>query len=211
MPVVIYCHGNAGCRLDAREACHLLLPMGISVVSFDFAGSGLSEGEYVSLGYFEQEDLTAVVEYLRNSNSTTRIGLWGRSMGAVTALMFGVGDPSIACLVLDSPFSSLKVLANELVGKLEQKIPKPIVAVAFQKLKKTISKKANFSINKLDLLKLAPQCFIPALFAHATGDDFIDPSHSLALAEKYSGDYNRILFEGNHISRRPRFFFFPPT
>jgi hypothetical protein len=40
-------------------------------------------------------------------------------MGAVTSLMFGVLDPSIACLVLDSPFSSLKVLANELVGKLE--------------------------------------------------------------------------------------------
>lgn len=48
--------------------------MNIGVVCFDFAGSGLSEGEYVSLGYYEKEDLVAVVDHLRSSNSTTRIG-----------------------------------------------------------------------------------------------------------------------------------------
>ena len=35
-------------------------------------------------------------------------------MGAVTALMHADRDPSIAGLVLDSPFSSLKILAEEL-------------------------------------------------------------------------------------------------
>jgi hypothetical protein len=35
------------------------------------------------------------------------IGLWGRSMGAVTALMYADYDPSIGGLVLDSPFSNL--------------------------------------------------------------------------------------------------------
>jgi alpha/beta superfamily hydrolase len=48
--------------------------MNISVVCFDFAGSGLSEGEYVSLGYYEKEDLIAVVDHLRSNNNTTRIG-----------------------------------------------------------------------------------------------------------------------------------------
>ena len=37
--------GNAGCRLDAEEATRVLLPMEISVVAFDFAGSGNSEGD----------------------------------------------------------------------------------------------------------------------------------------------------------------------
>eukprot|EP01127_Copromyxa_protea_P011577 TRINITY_DN2917_c1_g1_i1.p1 TRINITY_DN2917_c1_g1~~TRINITY_DN2917_c1_g1_i1.p1 ORF type:complete len:431 (-),score=97.75 TRINITY_DN2917_c1_g1_i1:40-1332(-) len=207
MPVVIYCHGNAGCRVDALDVCKLLLPMGISVVCFDFAGSGLSEGEYVSLGYYEKDDLACVVDYLRKNNSTTRIGLWGRSMGAVTSLMFGVLDPSIACLVLDSPFSSLKTLSNELVGKLEQKIPKSIVNVAFKMLKKTIDKKAHFNIEKLEPIKHASSCFIPALFAHAESDDFVSPSHSLAISQKYCGDYNRITFEGDHNSQRPQFFY----
>jgi alpha/beta superfamily hydrolase len=42
-----------------------LLPHDISVFAFDFAGSGLSEGSYVSLGYNEKSDIASVVELLR--------------------------------------------------------------------------------------------------------------------------------------------------
>ena len=34
--------------------------------TFDFSGCGLSDGEYISLGVHESEDLKVVVEYLRN-------------------------------------------------------------------------------------------------------------------------------------------------
>jgi alpha/beta superfamily hydrolase len=93
----------------------------ISVFCFDFAGCGLSDGEYISLGWYERDDVEVVVNYLRESNRVSTIGLWGnlksikgRSMGAVTALMHADRDPSIAALVLDSPFTSLKTLAEEL-------------------------------------------------------------------------------------------------
>lgn len=43
-------------------------------------------------------------------------GLWGRSMGAATAIMYGASDPSIAGMILDSPFTSLKQLSKELVN-----------------------------------------------------------------------------------------------
>jgi alpha/beta superfamily hydrolase len=65
----------------------VLLPSNITVFTLDFSGSGLSEGDYVSLGWHEKDDLKTVVSYLRNSNQVSRIGLWGRSMGAVTRLL----------------------------------------------------------------------------------------------------------------------------
>jgi len=142
MPVVVYCHGNSGSRLDAESTIRLLLPMDISVVTFDFSGSGISEGEYVSLGFFEKDDLGCVVDYIRAQEGITRIGLWGRSMGAVTALMYGVSNPGIACMILDSPFSSLKTLANELVAKLQDSIPKMLVGVAFKIIKGSVKKKS---------------------------------------------------------------------
>ena len=37
-------------------------------------------------------------------------------MGAATAIMYGASDPSIAGMVLDSPFTSLKQLSKELVN-----------------------------------------------------------------------------------------------
>jgi len=207
LPVVIYSHGNSGSRLDALSILEVLLPMSICVVSFDFSGSGLSEGEYVSLGFYEQHDITTVVEYLRNCGTTTRIGLWGRSMGASASLMFASSDPSVACLVCDSPFSSLKVLCNELVDQMEQKIPKLIIGIALKKLQKTIKKKANFDIDKLEPIDHAPMSFNPALFAHGEQDTFIDPSHSKNIQKKYAGDNNRITFEGGHGDTRPEFFY----
>jgi hypothetical protein len=53
LPCVIYCHGNSGCRADANEAAVILLPSNITLFTLDFAGSGLSGGEYVSLGWHE--------------------------------------------------------------------------------------------------------------------------------------------------------------
>ena len=51
------------------------------------------------------------------------------------------------------------------------------------------------------------KCFIPALFAHADGDDFVLAHHSKHLYERYSGDKNIITFGGDHNSPRPAFFF----
>ena len=146
LPCLIYCHGNSGSRNDAQECIPLLLGYNITVMSFDFAGSGMSQGEYVSLGYFEKDDICTVVEHLRNSNTVTNIGIWGRSMGAATAIMYGKIDPSIACMVVDSPFSSLNVLASELIESSDFKIPKTLLKVGMKMIKKTVNKKANFDI-----------------------------------------------------------------
>jgi hypothetical protein len=43
----------SGCRADANEAAIILLPSNITVFTLDFSGSGLSDGNYVSLGWNE--------------------------------------------------------------------------------------------------------------------------------------------------------------
>jgi hypothetical protein len=43
----------SGCRADANEAAVILLPSNITVFTLDFSGSGLSGGDYVSLGWHE--------------------------------------------------------------------------------------------------------------------------------------------------------------
>ena len=108
MPCVIYLHGNSSSRMEAFEVLPYILPTNMTLFCFDFAGCGKSGGEYISLGWFERDDLAIIVEYLRANRKVSTIGLWGRSMGAATALLHGDRDPSIAGMVLDSPFASLK-------------------------------------------------------------------------------------------------------
>eukprot|EP00352_Strombidinopsis_acuminata_P004448 CAMPEP_0176386514 /NCGR_PEP_ID=MMETSP0126-20121128/36014_1 /TAXON_ID=141414 ORGANISM="Strombidinopsis acuminatum, Strain SPMC142" /NCGR_SAMPLE_ID=MMETSP0126 /ASSEMBLY_ACC=CAM_ASM_000229 /LENGTH=153 /DNA_ID=CAMNT_0017753527 /DNA_START=255 /DNA_END=716 /DNA_ORIENTATION=+ len=153
--------------MESLEVLRYLLPQNITLFSFDFAGCGLSGGEYISLGWYEREDLAQIVNYLREKRRVSTIGLWGRSMGAVTALLHGDRDPSIAGMVLDSPFSNLKALVNEL-AKAHTKVPGFLVSTALKMVASTIKGKAKFDINKLSPIDHVNECFIPALFA--TGD-----------------------------------------
>ena len=56
------------------------------------------------------------------SLSKKQIVLWGRSMGAATALMY-CGDTKVdemvVGMILDSPFASLNELAHDIVGKFQ--------------------------------------------------------------------------------------------
>ncbi|CAN6548097.1 unnamed protein product [Malus baccata var. baccata] len=207
LPCVIYCHGNSGCRADASEAAIILLPSNITVFTLDFSGSGISGGDHVTLGWNEKDDLKTVVDYLRADGNVSLIGLWGRSMGAVTSLLYGAEDPSIAGMVLDSPFSDLVDLMMELVDTYKIRLPKFTVKFAIQYMRRAIQKKAKFDIMKLNTIKVASSCFVPVLFGHAIDDDFIQPHHSDRIFEAYMGDKNIIKFEGDHNSPRPQFYF----
>ncbi|XP_059658592.1 uncharacterized protein LOC132304907 isoform X1 [Cornus florida] len=207
LPCVIYCHGNSGCRADANEAAVILLPSNITVFTLDFSGSGLSDGDYVSLGWHEKEDLKVVVSYLRSNEQISRVGLWGRSMGAVTGLLYGAEDPSIAGMVLDSAFSNLFDLMMELVDVYKIRLPKFTVKVAVQYMRRIIQRKAKFDIMNLNCIKAAPKTFIPALFGHAKDDKFIQPRHSDLIFNSYAGDKNIIKFDGDHNSSRPQFYY----
>ena len=129
MPCIIYMHGNSSCRLEAFDLAQFILPANITLFCFDFAGCGKSEGEYISLGWHERDDVNVIVNYLRNQRKVNTVGLWGRSMGAATALLHADRDPSIAGLVLDSAFADLKQLVFEL-AQTHTKVPSFLVSTA---------------------------------------------------------------------------------
>ena len=210
IPIVIYMHGNSSARVEVLPQLSYLLSMGVAVFSFDFAGSGKSDGEYVSLGYYEREDLSCVVAHLRATNVVSTIALWGRSMGAATSLMFGSRDPSIACMILDSPFADLTQLAEEMVEKGRDQgivVPTFVVSMALRMITGSVKKQANVNIKNISPIAHADKCFIPAFFVAGEHDDFIKKHHAEAIYERYAGDKNIIIVEGDHNSPRPKFMF----
>jgi hypothetical protein len=64
---------------------------------------GNSDGEVISLGHYEAEDTGHVLRRLRTMGAGAMV-LWGRSMGAVTALLY-------ACSSFDPPPSRQVVIA----------------------------------------------------------------------------------------------------
>lgn len=202
LPCVIFLHGNSSCRLEAFPLVSLLLPLKISLFCFDFSGCGMSQGAYISLGWFEREDLATCIEFLRSQGCVSRIALWGRSMGAFTALLYADRDPSIAGMVLDSPFVSLTVLAEELARSFA-KVPAWMVRAVLPVVRSMIQKKGDFDIQDLEAVQHVSHSFSPALFIAASGDDFILPHHAKELCEAYQGEKELHMISGDHNSVRP--------
>ena len=64
MPVVVYLHGNSSSRVEGLKGLPELLKRGINLFVFDFAGCGQSEGEYISLGWNEKEDVGVIIDFV---------------------------------------------------------------------------------------------------------------------------------------------------
>ena len=205
LPCVIYLHGNSSSRCEAYQEISYLLIKNMTVFSFDFCGCGQSEGDYISLGYYEKEDVHCIVEYLLKSKKVSKIGLWGRSMGAVTAIMYSKEHPElIDAIVLDSGFYSLKILIDELI-KAKIRLPKFVFDKLLKMVKETIKEKANFDLDEIEPHIYAKNCSVPAFFCHGKDDDFVLPHHSQDLFNVYKGkDKYLEIIKGGHNSIRPR-------
>lgn len=200
-PCIVYCHGNCGSRRDSLDIAKTMLLHQLTVFTMDFSGSGVSEGEFVSLGYYESWDLKTAVEYLRNSGETAEILLWGRSMGAASVILYASCDPHIALLVLDSPFLSLKKVIEGLVW--EAPLFRAVLSYLICKVRKHVMRLAKFDILDVDPSKYVKSCQAPAVFLHGLQDKLVAVEHTRALFEMYPADKFLLELGGGHNSGRP--------
>lgn len=204
MPCLVYLHGNASCRAESLSVLTFALNIGLSLVTLDTSGSGMSEGEFVSLGFYEVDDVKALCDHLRESGKASTIALWGRSMGAMTAASYAsTRDPTLSAIICDSAFTSLRDLCHDLVKKTTTKIMSFAVDYAINRIKDSVKYRAGFNINDVSPISRINVCKTPAIFVHGKGDDFIFPKHSEALHEKCGGQKQLLIVEGSHNTPRP--------
>mmetsp|Transcript_108250 Transcript_108250/g.305103 ORF Transcript_108250/g.305103 Transcript_108250/m.305103 type:complete len:448 (-) Transcript_108250:105-1448(-) len=209
MPVLVYLHGSSGCRLEALDLVPRFLRAGITLFCYDAAACGMSDGEYVSMGWYERDDLRDVIAHIR-TKTCAPIALWGRSMGAVTALLYGTEDQSsIAAMVVDSPFSNLKELVLELAhGQHVRRVigfqlPYWLVDATFAFVRLRVQALAQFDMEELGPLHCMKEAVVPVRFVHGASDTFIPAAHSRRLCEAYGGtDKAFVEVDGTHNSKR---------
>ena len=203
MPVVIYLHGNSSSRIEGLQMSNILLKNDINLFVFDFAGSGLSEGKYISLGYHESNDLENVINFVEKIEGVGNIGIWGRSMGAATTMIYAHKNKRIKVICLDSPFADFMRLAKEMV--LSQiTLPNFLIVGMLKIIGSTIYDKNGLDIEKLRPIDSAPKTFQPVFFIHAKNDKLINVNHSIDLYKKYGGKDKKIkiLDRGGHNTKR---------
>ena len=189
---VLYLHSTVGSRVEALQALVPSLRAGCSFLAFDFSGSGLSEGEYVTWGWFENNDVVDMVQHMHKTLGYKKVVFWGRNLGAATALFYAAKDPRIKGLVLDTPFSSFEETLAEGVkfatregATVPRVVMKAAQAMIVRALRSRIS--PNFSTAKLCPKTVAKKCKQPALFAAAQRDIYIPRAQVEGVFKAYAG------------------------
>jgi pimeloyl-ACP methyl ester carboxylesterase len=198
-PCIIYCHGNAGNKIDIIEILDFLL-WDFNICSFDFSGAGHSEGDYVTLGYYEKDDIKAIVEFLRNELHIQKIILYGRSMGAVSSLRYAEMDPNIKAIVLDSPFSDFPKLCEEILSNkffMPKIISSVLISMARDRIKDKVT---NFDIYDFTPYKNAKKVQVPTIILHGTQDSLVKYEHSQTIYNNLpKNTYKKLLLsQGEH-------------
>ncbi len=123
-PGVVFFHGCTGSRTEAHwlfvKLARHLAQMGITVLRFDFRGSGESEGRFEDMTLSaEISDGLRAFEFLAGETGSdpSRLGILGLSMGgAVAAIAAGrLGGRVRSCALLNSvarPFEDLAFIAQ---------------------------------------------------------------------------------------------------
>lgn len=110
VPCVVMAHGFSATRDDGLPAyAEEFVRAGFAVVLFDYRHFGASSGEprqLLDIGR-QQQDYRAVVDWARHAKGIDpdRIVLWGSSFSGGHVLAVAAGDPRIAAVIAQAPFT----------------------------------------------------------------------------------------------------------
>ncbi len=114
---VIFAHGYGDVRTQEKisvlKLARRLTSEGYNVLLFDFRGSGQSEGDFVTIGQFEKDDLLSAAQFAKAEMGSERVSIIGWSMGAVTSILAMVESDDIQVVIADSPFADLRAYLEE--------------------------------------------------------------------------------------------------
>lgn len=168
---VIFCHGHAGSLDSDLRYVPSFQQLGLNVLQFDFRAHGRSEGQQVSMGYFEGLDLLAAVEYAQTLSSQ-QIGVLGFSMGGAVAISTAAKCPAIAAVVSDGGFSRIQPTLQ--AGLRQRGIPRWLAKIVAPWTLRIAGWRLGCDLAKADPLRwihqLSPR---PALFIHGGRDSYV--------------------------------------
>jgi uncharacterized protein len=174
---LLFCHGNAGNISDRLAKLNMFHDLKLNTLIFDYRGYGKSKGKPSEKGTYR--DAMAAYEYLlsRKDVDTTKIILYGESLGCAIAIELAKRKVNAAALICESPFTLIAAVGKEFYPLLPTKL---IVS------------------NKYDSLSKIGQVTIPKLFIHSRNDEIMGFYHSEKLLAASPEPKELVVIKGSH-------------
>ena len=201
-PTLVFVHGIDSVR-SGRNAVRLASMMterGFNVLMFDLRGHGSSDGDRVSGGDHERQDVLAAFDFLQERGvPLSDVGVLGFSMGAGTAALALAETPSIDAFVLDSPYANVSDLISQELGN------RSVLPGWSAPLFVPGAKLAARLVFDIDINALAPESIVagfdyPVLIIHGVEDTRVPVEHGIRVHMASHIDSELWLLEGiDHV------------
>ncbi len=168
---VIAVHGYTSEGINMSTYAKHYYDNGYNVLIPDLRAHGLSEGNYIGMGWDDRLDIISWINYILNENPNAEIILHGVSMGAATVLMTsGEEIPSnVKAIVADCGYTSVW---DEFAYQLDDlfSLPEfPILNVSSMVAKI----RAGYFLGEASSLEQVKNSKTPILYIHGDKDDFV--------------------------------------
>lgn len=188
---VVMLHGYGGNLLEYQVQYAFWRDLGFDVFLFDQRGSGASDGDFLSAGLLESSDLLAVMAQARKlMPSGATGGVYGRSGGGATAVMYAGQGGDADFLVVDCAYSSFSQQLLERLsadyGLLPEPLHRPMLATTLL----WVRGRFGIDLAQAEPLRVAPAIRMPTLFVTTEEDTYVNPQmtrdlHAAVVAPKH--------------------------
>jgi pimeloyl-ACP methyl ester carboxylesterase len=186
---VILTHGITLSLFGSMKYMHLFRQHGFNIVIYDNRFHGRSGGEACSFGFFEKDDLKAVVDWaIAKGGPDTVVGTHGESLGAAITLQHAVIDLRISFAISDCAFSNLDQLFHIRLGEDYHLPPFPVLSLCgwFARIFLGFNYIDVSPIQKIGMIET------PILFIHGDKDTYIPPKMSINMHQQKTRGVRRI-------------------
>lgn len=186
-----------GYTVDHRDIAPAIVPFakkGYHVLAPDQRGRGKSEGDYLSMGWLEKNDVLLWIQNIISYDTDAQIILYGESMGAATVMMAsGETLPeNVKAVVEDCGYTSAYEMFQ---AQLKERFGLP--EFPFLPAAQLVGQlRAGFDFGKASAINQLKTATLPILFIHGGGDDYVPTYMGKELYESYQGEKELLIIDG---------------
>ncbi len=199
---VIVLHGLGAQGLWMLDTAHEFAADGYRAVLVDLRGHGGSTGNWITYGLRESRDLSQVMDELQHRRLLAgRIGVYGISFGAATAIHTAARDRRISAVVAVAPFNKLRDIAPHYLRTTAPGFGHLVTDKTFQEGVDVAGRRAAFNPDAADTSWAIRLSQAPVLLIHGSNDLIVPPSHSQQIHEASPRNTQLLIVNGaGHLS-----------
>lgn len=178
---VIICHGREGSRERELPHAQSLHRAGFNVLMFDFRAHGRSEGQHITFGMYEKDDLLGALDFL-TARGIERVGVLGFSLGATTAIITAAITDRIAAIVAEGAVARLKPTLARRLWRYGVPLPLGWLLAAWALAFATTITRGR--IDQVDAVRWIGHSRAPILLIHGAQDALVSAAEVAELAAR---------------------------